>query len=149
MKNSSKIKKSDLLLLHHLRKNARTTITDVHKSTKISMSCLFDRLDILEQETILGYTSLVDFSRLRWPIRIFFIAKTKSAVPHCRSINSITRAENCLIVEGIFRNMKELDEYRERLRETGIEEVEEHHVLEELKVESFLTDEKHLNMIPI
>jgi DNA-binding Lrp family transcriptional regulator len=144
------MKKNDILLLHHIRKNARTTMSDVHRQTKISIGHLFKRLDLLEKDVISRYSSLMDFSKLNYPIRVMFTLKMHkdtsslySLTKNSPNLNSFynTNEGTDFIIDAYFKNMKELLDFKNSLVESGAQDVRSHHVLEHLKAESFLADE--------
>jgi len=54
----------DLLILKHLRNNARKTLTSISKETNIPTSTVFDRLRIHEKGIIKKYTSIIDIENL-------------------------------------------------------------------------------------
>ena len=63
------MKKSDLLFLAFLRQDARQTLTNISRKTKIPISTLYDKLRQHEKNLILKHTTLIDFTQLGFNCR--------------------------------------------------------------------------------
>jgi len=136
----------DLILLDKLRKNARKSLSKISKETRIPVSTLFDKLKKLENNIIIRHTSLVDFSKLGYSLKINFAIKTREKqelrnyLMKNKHVNSLYKSvDDYFYVEALFRNMKELFEFREYIEaHFKVEKIDEHHIIEDLKKEGFL-----------
>ena len=69
------IRKKELMLLACLRNNARETLTNISKKTNIPISTIFDKLKEYEKTFIKKHTSILDFKKLGYDIRINMLLK--------------------------------------------------------------------------
>jgi len=136
----------DLLILKHLRNNARKTLTSISKETGIPTSTVFDRLRAHEKNIIKKYTSIVDFPKLGYSIRakIMLEAKNKEDIlkflltsPSTNSLYQISGRFD-LLADCIFKDMKELYAFLDELEKFDIKK-EFHHVINEIKREDFFS----------
>jgi DNA-binding Lrp family transcriptional regulator len=145
------MKRKDLLLLAALRQNARETLTCLSKKTDIPVSTVFDRLKMHEATTIRKHTAIVDFAKLGFSTRVSIAFKVnkedrESLRDHLladKNINSVFKINNGYdyLAEGIFRGIKELEEFLEDTdQKFGIRNREVHYIIEDLKREDFLSD---------
>jgi len=145
------IKKRDLKILTHLRVNARQKLTDISKNTGIPVSTIFDRIRHNENSVIKKHTSLLDFSKLGYQTRVNILLKTKKEqreklngfLSNHSSINSAFKINQDFdfLIDCVFSNMKELEYFLEDLEEKfNIEKKQVHHVIEDIKLESFLSN---------
>jgi len=143
------MKDKDLLLLSFLRSNGRESLTNLSKKTKIPVSTIFDRLKYYEQDVISRHTALLDFSKLGYTAKAKILLKVRKEeredlakfFQNRKEINSADRINNGydFIVEGIFKNVKELHLFMEILEEKfDIGEKQIFFVLDELLKENFL-----------
>lgn len=144
----------EVLIMAHLRKNARQRLTQISRKTGIPVSTIFDA--IKATTLVKKYTALLDFPKLGFTTKAMMLIKankdSKEAlrehlVKHA-NINSIYRINNGydFLIEGIFKNMVELEEFVEKLEERfGIKTKELHYILEDIKREEFLADPQMLN----
>lgn len=141
----------DELLLVHLRKNARTPLTKMSRSTAIPVSTLFDRLKWNEEHVIVKHTSLLNFSALGYNARANVTLRVdrhdkqevqQYLISH-PAINAVYRINNGydFMIEGIFRQVKDLEEFMEELEaKFTIHDKKAFFIIEDLKREAFLTD---------
>ncbi|MGV8171872.1 MAG: Lrp/AsnC family transcriptional regulator [Candidatus Woesearchaeota archaeon] len=149
--------RKDMLLITFFRKNARENLTHISKATHIPVSTIFDKLNVFEKGLIQKHTALVDFKKLGFDIRInilFKISKEsrddfKKFLMGNEHINSIFRVNNGYdyMIEAIFKDMADLQEFTEQLDRFNIEAKQELFVLEDLKRESFLSEEIHMRLL--
>ncbi|MBW2991102.1 Lrp/AsnC ligand binding domain-containing protein [Candidatus Woesearchaeota archaeon] len=143
------VKKSDLLFLTFLRQDSRQTLTKISKKTKIPISTLYDKLRQHEKNLIIKHTTLIDFSKLGYNSRAKIMLSTKkedrdklrSYLKEHQSINSLYKINNGydFLVEGVFENVKELEDFLELLEEKfGLNEKKVFYVIEDVKRESFM-----------
>ena len=141
--------KTDLVILSHLRRDARKSLVNISKETKIPVSTIFDRLSRIENTAVKKYTSILDFSKLNHNLMINYAIKTvKEQRPALSKfldtnpqINSVYRINNGydMMVECIFMDLKQKEEFEEGLS-PFVHDKKEFHVIEELKKEGFLTN---------
>jgi DNA-binding Lrp family transcriptional regulator len=147
--------KKDLVILSHFRNDARASLTSLSRKTSVPVSTLFDKLKKFEGGLILKHTSLVDFQKLGFDLRVNVVLKVdkddKSKVEELlmkhERINSVFRINNGydFLVEGIFTNMKDFQSFSDIIERFRIKEKQEFYVLEELKKEGFMSDPTMVN----
>lgn len=147
----------DITLMMFFRRNARENLTQISRLTHIPVSTIFDKLREFERDLIQKHTTLVDFRRLGFDIRINALYKVsmdareefKEFLMTSEHVNSVFRINNGYdyMVEAIFRDMSDLQRFTELLDRFKIESKQEFFVLEDLKRESFLTDEMHAKLL--
>jgi len=146
------IKNSDLKLIAYLRKNARQTLTEISKKTKIPISTLYDKLRVHEHTVILKHTSLLDFARLGFNCRANILFKAEreqrdklgSYLKAHPAINNLYKINNGFdfLAEGVFTNVKDLEDFVDVIEKTfQIQEKKMHYVIEDMKREEFLPTE--------
>ena len=150
---SDMLQHADLKILSHLRKNARETLTRVSRDTGIPVSSVFDRLKRMEAIGVINrHSSLVDPEKIGISVRVILHIKTNgnnqkgelekwlAINPHVNNLAKIN-GEWSLMVEAWFRNIKDLEEFMEKFH-NDFKEIafSVHHVMKDLKRESFLLD---------
>ena len=146
------IKNSDLKLIAYLRKNARQTLTDISKKTRIPISTLYDKLRMHENSVILKHATLIDFSKLGFNCRANLLLRTNkesreklgSYLKAHPAVNNLYKINNGFdfLVEGVFTHVKELEDFIEELeRNFLLEEKKTHYIIEDLKREDFIPEE--------
>lgn len=151
------LNKKDLLILSHFRQNARKSLTNISRKTGVPVSTIFDKLKLYEEKLIQRHTALLDFQKLGYEIRVKMTIKANREkrddlinylIRH-KSVNSIFRINNGgdVLIEGIFRNMKELQEFSESLEDFDIKNKQEFFVLEDIKREAFMSDPDIVRLI--
>lgn len=147
----NKMKQKDLLMLAHLRNNARMSLTNISKRTKIPVSTLFDRLKANEDGIIKKYTSLIDFSKLGYHTRANIAFRVeredKEALKDCLIksdfVNSIYKINNGydFMVEGVFKQVKDMHNFIENLESKfKIVDKKMFFIIEDLKRENFMSN---------
>jgi DNA-binding Lrp family transcriptional regulator len=149
--------KRDILLMTYFRRNARENLTQISRKTHIPVSTIFDKLREFERGLIQKHTTLIDFRRLGFDIRINILFKVekdsreefKEFLVYNENVNSIYRINNGYdyMVEAIFRDMSDLQRFTELLDRFKIEDKKELFVLEDVKRECFLTNETHSRLL--
>ena len=119
------ISKKDLLIVTHLRKNARETLTMISKKTRIPISTIYDRLRMYQGNLIKRYVSLIDFNLIGFNTRAHVMIKLdkdsrdsfKDYVIKHQNVNSVFKINNGydFLIEGIFRHIKDLEDFLEIL----------------------------------
>lgn len=142
-------KEKDYLLLSHLRANARNSLTRISRNTRIPVSTIFDKLKEFEDTIIKKHTALLDFKKLGFDLKahlLFRVAEEqketfKQFLLAHKAINSIYRINNGydFLVEAIFSNLKELDEFYQQAQTKGSVDRQEFFIMEDLARERFLS----------
>jgi DNA-binding Lrp family transcriptional regulator len=133
------------LLLRELQKNSRVSLTDVSKKTSIPISTLFETLKKLNQKVICKYTTLLDYNKIGYSIKVHFEITTKdknkikSFLDQSKHVNSAYSTLNGqdLYVECIFKELKELVEFKEQLEQFDVKEIKELFIVDEIAKENF------------
>jgi len=151
------LKDKELKLLSFFRNNSRTSLTRMSRLTKIPVSTIFDKLKEYEaSDLIRKHTSLLDFKKLGYDIKTQLLINSgkdsrdslqKFLVQHPK-VNTVFRINNGydFLVEAIFRNMKELDDFTRTLDEYNPTEKKEFFVMEDIKREEFLSNRANLGI---
>ncbi len=148
---------NDLLLIASLRKNARETLTSMSKKVGMPVSTIFDKLKCFQGKQIKKHTSLVDFAKLGFGTRAVMILKARKNerdklrefLEKCHNINTISRINNGydFIADVIFRNLKEMEEFGEKIEEKfKIKNKQNFYIIEDIKRETFLSDPEHVKL---
>ena len=123
------------------------------------MSTLFDKLKGYEGDLITKHTSLLDFNRMGYDVRVQLILKVKKEqkeklqnflMKHLM-VNSFYKVNNGFdfMVETVFKNMNEYHQFNEVLENYGIQKKHEFFILQELRREAFLNDEELIDIMAI
>jgi DNA-binding Lrp family transcriptional regulator len=145
------ISKQDRIIIPHLRRDARISLTNLSRQTGVPVSTAYEHLKKLRRDGVLSPISLLDFAQLGFHTRILVALKVDvplrekleeylSRNPHT---NSLYRIDNgySLMLDGIFRNMRESEDFMEELEsEFRIHRRAIFYVLGDLKREVFLSD---------
>ncbi len=144
------MEQSDILILSHLRKDARQNLTRISKHTGIPVSTIFDRMRKYSGSLIRKHTALVDFSELGYDMRANIVLRVhkqdrqqlQNFLEKKGQVNSLYRINNGydFMVDALFRNMKEVDDFMEELERFRIRAKECYYVLEDIKREEFLSE---------
>lgn len=151
------INKNELEILSAFRKNARESLTTASRKLRVPVSTLYDRLRKYQNSVITKHTALLDFEKLGYNIRVILSFKTslkdKSLVQtflenHHR-INSIYKISNDsdFLIEAIFKNLIELNQFSEKLEEFSIKNKHEFYIVKDIKREAFLTTNEAIELI--
>ena len=152
-----KVKKKDMVILSFLRENARMQLTNLSKLSDIPVSTLFDKLKT-STPFIQKYTAIVDFQPLGFATRAMVVLKIKKDnrdevaqfIQHSKCVNSAYKINNgCdYILDVLFRDMKELEDFLEYVQEKfKIEKHQVYYILNILKQEDFLSSRDHVEMM--
>ncbi len=145
------IKRNELLLLAHLRKNARERLTKISKETRMPVSTIFDKLRKYDNNLIKKSTVLLDFQKLGYSTKVTLMLKVPKEqreklkeflINECH-VNSIYRINDSFdfMIECIFRSMQEFQEFIELLEENfEIKDRQMHYILDDIKQEDFMAN---------
>ena len=142
-------KEEEMLLLSHLRRNARESLTSISRKTNIPVSTLFDKLKNYQNNIIAKHTAILDFRKLGFDLKthmLFSVEKDKREgfeqflIGHGR-INSIFRINNGYdyFVEGVFKSLGDMNDFFEQSNMYGVQERKEFFVLKDILQEGFLS----------
>ena len=147
-----------VLLLTELRKDARKSLTNISSSIDMPISTVHDRMKLNQEGVITKFTCMLDFSKLGFSCRAQVILKVNKAdkdavrehLLRTANINSLYRINNGydFLLEGVFRDLKGVDDFLERLEERfRIREKKIYYIMEDLARETFLTDPHHIEIV--
>lgn len=151
----SKIDDKNSYLLSYFRSNARISLTQLSKQTKIPVSTLFERLKSFEENNyITKHTSLINFNQLGFDIRVQILVESIDSkqlslfLSNNTNINNVFRINNGFdfLIEAIFSNISELDAFMQDLKNQPVKKTKEFFVLEELERERFMEHNPLLNV---
>ena len=144
------VTEKDIIIIKHLRKNARKKITHISRQENIPVTTIYDRIRSHERKGIVRkHTSLLDFSKLGFnavALIAFKVAYDKKEAlldflnTH-PNINSLYRVnlDHDFLAEVVFENMVSLQEFIESTsRRFTIGNAKVFNIISELKKEKFL-----------
>jgi Lrp/AsnC family transcriptional regulator for asnA, asnC and gidA len=149
-KNFQKDKERVLLVLSHLRKDARIPLTSLSRKTGIPVSTLFDMLKSLQKQGFVkNLTALVNFAKFGYQARAFvaFSAEKQNrerlleALSRNSCVNCLFRVNNGwhFLAEVILPNIGEIEGFIEEIEEkVQIENKKIFYVIDEVKREAFI-----------
>ena len=149
--------KKELIVLSHLRQNARKSLTNISRRTGVPVSTLFDKLKKYEKGLIKKHTILLNFNKLGFDVRVKTLLKVtkdnkENLMEHLmkhQNVNSISSVTNGFdfIIETVFRNLKDMQNFSSNLDQFQIEKKEEFFIVEEFKNESFLSQPEFVELV--
>jgi DNA-binding Lrp family transcriptional regulator len=152
------LSKKELLIICHLRDNARETLTNISKKTKIPISTIYQKLSANFNGIIKKHVALIDFSLLGYSIR----ANIMVSVPKSQrlalkdfllkqfQVNSVYKVNNGFdfLIEGIFKDICEVEDFIETLEDQfQVEKTQINYLIQDLKREAFLSDPKLIEFL--
>lgn len=143
------LSKKELLILSCLRQDARQTLTTLSKKTNIPISTIYEKLKLYNKGLIKKNACLIDFGKLGFNTRVQLLLKVnkndrdslREYLESHFNVNSIFKVSNGFdfMVDGVFRHIKDLEEFNENLEERfSIKKNEYYFVIDELKKEAFM-----------
>ncbi len=145
------LNKKDLLVLSSLRKNARMTLTKMSRNIQIPISSIYDNIKGHEGNLIQKHTSLIDFSKIGFNTRATVLLKVKREEreqvkeyliknQHINTAHKINSGWDFMF-EGIFRHIKDLEEFLEVLEDKfKVKQRQVYYIIEDIKREEFMAD---------
>lgn len=145
------MQKNDLLIAAFLREDARIKLTTMARKTGMAVSTLFDHIHNIDDLCITRLCALLDFPKLGFGTRAMLLIKSakdqrgklREHLLMMNSVNSLMRINNGydFLAECVFKDMRELEEFCEKLESAyGVKKKELHFIIEDLKREDFLGD---------
>ena len=152
------LKEKDLKVLGHFRNNARESLTRLSRVTRIPVSTIFDKLKEYEKKQVITkHTTLLNFKTLGYDIRTQILITIEQEIKEKiqeflikhPKINTVFRINNGydFLIEGIFKNMEELDTFTKELDKYELKEKKEFFIMEDVKRESFLSHKENLGIL--
>ncbi len=140
------IKESDMKIISELRSNARQTLTNISKVTKIPTSTIYDRIKLQEKNIIKKHTSILDFPSIGYNIRLHLMINTKDKNKFSEFINDnpnintafSTEGEYNFIMDCIFQKMDEMQSFMEELEKQDIERKHSSFITDQIISENFM-----------
>ena len=146
----------ELIIISHLRQDARENLTRISKDTGIPVSTLFDKLKKYKGNIIKKHTSLIDFRRIGYDVHVQIMLKSRDNNKETLEkflmsnmhVNSCYKINNGFdfMVELIFRNMNDYYNFSEKLENYSTYK-NEFFLLKELKHEDFLNDSTMIELL--
>jgi DNA-binding Lrp family transcriptional regulator len=154
------MQKKDLVIIAHLRQDARMKLTTMSRKTSLPVSTIYDRMQAQEGSTIVKRSALVDFGRIGFGTKVdvlFRVGKEDKEgfvefLSKHQNINSLYRVNNGFdfMAECVFRNIRELEEFLDSADERfDIRTKEVYHIIDDIKRESFLADPQLIELLGI
>lgn len=154
----NRIDKKDLMIMTHLRKNSRATLTEISKKCHSPISTVYEKLKNVKKDIIRKNTCIIDFNKLGFYARAKFVLQAninhkKDLLEYLMrhsNVNSVYKINNGydFLFEGIFRNMKDLEEFLETLQvKYKARKCETYYIIEESKREEFMSDPESLHLV--
>lgn len=151
------IERKELQIVCAFRKNARENLTTASRKLQIPVSTIYDRLKKYQGNLITKHTAIIDFKKLGFAIKVLmaFKAKGEHRTPiydflknHYR-VNSMYRvsSHSDYLIEVIFKDLRELQLFADKLESLGVENRQEYYVVEDIKKEDFLSTEETIDLL--
>jgi DNA-binding Lrp family transcriptional regulator len=150
------IKKNELTLIPHLRKNARESLVKIRDNTGMALSTIYDQLKKLEEKCVIKHTSLLDFEKIGFKTKANIAISVEKEdrnnllnfIKEAHQINTAHKInhEFDFMVEGVFKDYYEMKDFVENLKEKyNIKEIKVQQLLECIKIEEFMTKPKYID----
>ena len=143
------LSEKDKSIIGYLRKNSRSSLTELSKKTSIPISTLYNKLIAFRGNIIRKHTALLDFKALGFHTQILVFIKCprlntediQLSLVKSEHINSVFKLhdEFQFLVEGVFEHVADADDYLETLEQKypGIER-KVFYITKEIQRERFL-----------
>ncbi|MBC8501172.1 MAG: hypothetical protein H8D38_05430 [DPANN group archaeon] len=135
------ISEKEKKILTELRKNSRQSLSGIATKLKVPVTTIFETHHKLKKDVIKKHTSIADFSKAGFPIRVLIAMKKENPEALLRfllqrdEINNIYRTnEDKILAEAFFPSMKEKHEFLETLQSIKTA-TKTYDIVEELKKE--------------
>jgi len=150
--------KKDMLIMSHLRQNARMKLAKMSKLTGIPISTIFDRIKANEGRILEKYTVVLDYNQMGYSARINVILKLgkndKEKItgflerhPNVNSLHKINNGYD-LLIDAVFRHVKDSEGFIENLEENFVIKSKEiFYIIDSLKKEDFLNCQEHVEYL--
>ncbi|MFT4312337.1 MAG: Lrp/AsnC family transcriptional regulator [Candidatus Woesearchaeota archaeon] len=140
----------ELQILSQFRKNARENLTTASRNIRVPISTIHERLKKYEGSVIFRHTTLIDFSKIGFSLRLQLMLKIASkdrervgmflrAHPRVNTVSIISNGFDYM-AEVILKNMQEVKLFLKQLEQFSITERHEFFIIDDMKKEAFLSD---------
>jgi len=138
------ITRKQRMILSEIRQNSRQHVSEIAKKLNLPITTVHDNCRALSKY-IAGYTTLVDFAKLGYSLRVNFMFRIKNRrvldefVLKSFNVNSVSKVNNrsTLLVECFFKSMSEAYAFKEKLQDEGVGRIDMRYIIEEIKKEGF------------
>lgn len=139
------MKPSEIRLVNELRKNCRTSLTEIGRNTGMALSTVFKAVNKLYKGVIIKDTCLIDFTQLGFPYKVgIFLAtdkkdELKKFLTEHLNLNSLSRLSGDFdfYAELIFKDMARLQDFADELEDTQLTKKISMHFVASVKQEEF------------
>lgn len=143
-----KVKNKSILILKHLRNNARKSFSTISQDTGIPITTVFDNYHkLVKNKVITRHTCLLDFKQLAFYFRSFVFIKARkkdellSFLKGHENVNSVYRINQYdFLVGTVFPTIKEFYVFLDDVSEFDILRLDMHDVVEQIKKENFFSE---------
>ncbi|MBU0980807.1 MAG: Lrp/AsnC family transcriptional regulator [Nanoarchaeota archaeon] len=133
----------DIRILRALRTDSRKSLASIAVDIGMPHTTLMDRMQKIKRIRP-RFTTLIDFERLGFSYRCIFMLRVMQRIqaekiammPNINTVSFIDD-EKHIMAEAVFRNILEVEEFREMLDQ--FHDIRHFYILEELKRESFMS----------
>jgi DNA-binding Lrp family transcriptional regulator len=146
------MKEKDYKILAELRKNSRAQLKEISKNTSLPISTIYERIKNNYSNIVKKHTSILNFELLGFNAKANICLKCDKKYknelyehlknhPNINSLSKINNGFDCM-VEAIFKNVKELEEFVENLEEKYcIKSKQIYYIIDEIVKEKFFTEQ--------
>lgn len=144
------VSRKEIMILSNLRQNGREKLTNISRKTKIPVSTIFDKIRGYENNLVIRkHSCLLNFSKLGYEFDVCILIKSnkeekdklREFLMSRECLNTIFKTSTSydFLVEGIFKDMQELQDFLELLEnEFTLVRNDLLYIVGELKREDFL-----------
>ncbi len=147
------MERKQYLILSSLRQDARLSLTEMSKLTKIPVSTIYDKIKSYKGDLIKKHTALIDFSKLGYNTRAQVLLKVRKEqradvqdyLLRSRNANSVLKINNGydFMVEFVFKHIKELEDFIEAFESKfEILTLQTYYIVDDIKREEFIANPK-------
>jgi len=154
------LQQKDLAIMMALRNDARAQLTKISRATGIPVSTIFDRIRSFRKSYVKGYTALLDYMKLGFNTQAIIVLKVKKdqkqdvkayLLEH-PNVNNLFKINNGydFVMGCVFASMQDFEHFQEEIEDQfSVKAKQVYYVLDDLKLESFLTDPNHLKLVKV
>jgi DNA-binding Lrp family transcriptional regulator len=151
MKNTN-YKTKDLLIVSHLRRDARTTLTTMSRETRIPISTIFDKIRNYKTDGLIRKnTAIINFEKIGYHTKALVLFSTyKGDRPRLLEqlqrdyhVNTLFRINSGwdLAAEVVYPSFKDVEAFLDRIEaQVILKDKKVFYILEEVKKEEFLSN---------
>lgn len=139
-----KLNHNHLRILNEFRNNSRITFSKIADKYNMPVSKVFNYYHDLREDLDLKHICQINFEASGNPIKRLFFIKTRfkkkesEFLKNLKNTNNLWRLnKNRLLVEGVFKNVDELELFSRKLYNNGLQIIKVNDILKCLKYESF------------